>query len=139
MSHGAAHRVSLTARQGDEPQPASIDAVVDALYAGRKVGLRPIHDELIRTVTGFGADVSLMPKKGYISVRRDQQFAMIQPSTSTRIDVGLILRSEVEAADRLESAAGFNALFTHRVRVHLVSDIDNQLRLWLQNVYRAAG
>ena len=56
MNHGAAHRVSLTARQAGEPQPASTDGFVDGLYAGRKAGLRPIHDELIRTVTGFGAD-----------------------------------------------------------------------------------
>jgi uncharacterized protein DUF5655/uncharacterized protein DUF4287 len=139
MNHGAAHRVSLTARQASEPRPASVDGFVDGLYAGPKAGLRPIHDELIRTVTGLGADVSLVPKKGYLSLRRNKQFAMIQPSTATRIDVGLILRSEAEATERLEPAAGFNALFTHRVRVQSVADVDPQLRHWLDSAYRTAG
>jgi hypothetical protein len=64
---------------------------------------------------------------------------MIQPSTATRIDVGLILRSELEPDERLEPAAGFNALFTHRVRVHSAADVDAQLRRWLESAYQAAG
>lgn len=104
MSHGAAHRVSLTDREADGDKPASVDEITDTLYAGRKAGLRPVHDELMRMVTELGADVSLAPKKGYISLRRNKQFAMIQPSTVTRIDVGLILRSEVEPDERLEPA-----------------------------------
>ncbi len=80
-----------------------------------------------------------MPKKGYLSLRRNKQFAMIQPSTATRIDVGLILRSETEPAARLESAAGFNALFTHRVRVQSVTEVDDQLRRWLDDAYQSAS
>jgi Domain of unknown function (DUF4287)/Domain of unknown function (DUF5655) len=138
MNHGAAHRVSLTARQASEPQPVSAEGFVDGLYAGRKAGLRPVHDELIRAVTSLGTDVSLVPKKGYISLRRNKQFAMIQPSTATRIDVGLILRSEIERDERLEPTAGFNALFTHRVRVQSVADLDAQLRRGLEDAYQAA-
>jgi len=37
----------------------------------------------------------------------------VQPSAAGRIDLGLIL-GDVRAEGRLESAAGFNALFTHR-------------------------
>jgi hypothetical protein len=139
MSHGAAHRVSLTARQSGQEQPASVNDFTDTLYADKKAGLRPLHDRLMDVVDGLGTDVSLAPKKGYLSLRRNKQFAMIQPSTVTRIDVGLILRSEVEPDERLEPAAGLSALFTHRVRVQSAADIDARLRRWLESAYDSAG
>ena len=51
---------------------------------------------------------------------------MIQPSGAGRIDDDLILPAspETQPGPRLESAAGFNALFAHRVRVLAGADID---------------
>jgi hypothetical protein len=86
-----------------------------------------------------GPDVSLAPKKGYVSLRRPgKQFAMIQPSGAGRIDLGLILPG-VPPAGRLESSASFNALFTHRVRVTSAGDLDDALAGWLAAAYAAAG
>jgi hypothetical protein len=137
MSHGAAHRVSLLARQVAAPTANGADPA-DVLYAGRKAALRPVHDALIGAVSALGDDVEIAPKKGYLSLRRRKQFAMIQPSTTHRIDIGLILPG-VTPDGRLEPAAGFNALFTHRVRIATAEDIDAQLLGWLQTAYRAAG
>jgi Domain of unknown function (DUF5655)/Domain of unknown function (DUF4287) len=138
MTHGAAHRVSLQARQAAAPPVAADTDPADTLYLGAKAGLRPIHVALMEAIGTFGDDVEVAGKKGYLSLRRRRQFAMIQPSTSSRIDVGLVLRDE-PARDRLESAAGFNALFTHRVRVANVREVDAQLRSWLYEAYQAAG
>jgi hypothetical protein len=135
MTHGAAHRTALLARDAGSPSPAD---PVGALYSGRKAGLRPIHDKLIAVIGEFGDDITQMPKKGYISVRRTKQFAMIQPSTADRVDVGLILKG-TDPAGRLESAHGFNALFTHRVRIGSIADIDAELLTWLGNAYRSAS
>jgi Domain of unknown function (DUF5655)/Domain of unknown function (DUF4287) len=135
MTHGAAHRVALLARDARMPPPAD---PVGALYAGRKAALRPIHDKLIEVVSEFGDDVEQVPKKGYLSLRRARQFAMIQPSAADRIDVGLILKG-TEPAGRLESARGFNALFTHRVRIRSAADIDADLTGWLRDAYQDAG
>jgi Domain of unknown function (DUF5655) len=88
----------------------------DALYAGAKAGLRPIHDAVLGAVLAFGDDIETVPKKGYLSLRRRKQFAMIQPGTSRRVDLGLIL-GDVPPNGRLEPAARFNAMFTHRVRL----------------------
>ena len=63
---------------------------------------------------------------------------MIQPSAAGRIDLGLILR-DAPADTRLESAAGFNALFTHRVRLLRPADVDSQLIGWLQRAYDRAA
>jgi hypothetical protein len=155
MAHGAAHRISLLSRQAAVPDSASATAsdpaaasgpaaaspgeVADALYAGKKASLRPLHDQLMAQILGLGPDVSLAPKKGYVSLRRPRkQFAMIQPSGAGRIDLGLILPG-VPAADRLEPAGSFNALFTHRVRVTSAGDLDDALAGWMAAAYTAAG
>ena len=151
MAHGAAHRVSLLSRQAAVPDAALASAtasgpataspgeVADALYAGKKASLRPLHDQLMARILGLGPDVSLAPKKGYVSLRRPRkQFAMIQPSGAGRIDLGLILPG-VPAAGRLEPAGSFNALFTHRVRVTSAGDLDDALAGWLAAAYAAAG
>jgi Domain of unknown function (DUF5655)/Domain of unknown function (DUF4287) len=139
MTHGAAHRVSLVARQASAPPASASDAAdpVSVLYTGKKAAVRPLHDALMTAIMAFGADIELAPKKGYLSLRRSKQFAMLQPSAAGRIDVGLILPGE-PAQQRLESAAGFNALFTHRVRVAGLGDIDPELVGWLHRAYDRA-
>jgi hypothetical protein len=135
MTHGAAHRVSLLYRKDDEPSAG--DNPADALYTDRKAHLRPIHDAVMCAILRLGDDIEAAPKKGYLSLRRRKQFAMIRPSTATRLDVGLIL-DDVEPAGRLETAKGFNALFTHRVRLTSIADVDTQLVAWLARAYQHA-
>jgi len=137
MTHGAAHRVSIVARQAAQPAERDRDPI-SAMYTGKKAGLRPLHEALMKAAEALGDDIELAPKKGYVSLRRRKQFAMIQPSAAGRIDLGLILR-DMPADERLESAAGFNALFTHRVRLFGPADVDAQLISWLQRAYDHAG
>ena len=90
----------------------------------------------MRAITGLGGDVELAPKKGYVSLRRRKQFAMLQGG-ARGVSVGLILPG-VEPGGRLESAARWNALFTHRVRIGSTAEIDDELRAWLRDAYQAA-
>ena len=64
---------------------------------------------------------------------------MVQPSTTSRIDLGLILPATTPATGRLELAATFNPLFTHRVRITAATDLDDELRGWLATAYALAG
>jgi hypothetical protein len=143
MTHGSAHRIALKARDADAAsivqaaKASGTDPVAD-LYTGKKAGLKPLHDALMTAITTFGNDIELAPKKGYVSLRRKKQFAMIQPTTATRLDVGIILKDAL-TTERLESAASFNALFTHRVRVNSINDIDEHLITWLKQAYDLAG
>jgi hypothetical protein len=83
MTHGAAHRVSLVARQASAPTASAGDAADPAgvLYTGKKAVVRPLHDALMTAIMAFGPDIELAPKKGYLSLRRSKQFAMLQMST----------------------------------------------------------
>ncbi len=73
--------------------------VVDEIYSGPKAILRPIHDRLMSSIQSFG-EFEIAPKKGYLSLRRKKQFAMIGPGTKSRVDIGINIK-EVEPTDRL--------------------------------------
>jgi len=100
--------------------------------------LKPAYDAVREAILGFGDDVEPSPKKAYVSFRRKKQFVLVQPSTATRLDVGLNLKG-VEPSGRLESAEGFNAMCTHRVRVESAGAVDAELVAWLRRAYEAAG
>ncbi|HEY0871189.1 MAG TPA: DUF5655 domain-containing protein, partial [Acidothermaceae bacterium] len=139
LTHGAAHRVSLVAREALGTQQTRGDSetnVLDGLYAGKKTALRPIHNKLLAAVYALGKEIEIAPKKGYLSLRRRKQFAMIKPAAG-HVDVGLIL-DDAATTERLESAATFNALFTHRVRLREPRDVDGELTAWLKRAYTEA-
>lgn len=136
MGHGYANLVAMTALKGDAPEPGGEDLVA-AQYAGKKAGLRPPYDKLAAAVAKFGADVELSPKKTYVSLRRSKQFALVQPSTADRLDVGINLKG-VPAKGRLEASGSFNAMVSHRVRVASEKDVDAELLGWLRAAYDQA-
>jgi len=137
VTHGYANQIALAAlRPADAPEPGSA-GLVEAQYAGAKAALRPIYDALVSLVCKFGADVEVSPKKSYVSLRRSKQFALIQPTTATRIDVGINLKGQAPTA-RLEAPGSFNAMVSHRVRISAISDVDAELAGWLRKAYDAA-
>jgi len=134
LTHGAANRVALVYLAAAAPPPPA-DPVA-ALYADRPASVRAIHDRIWGIVDGLG-EVEVAPKKGYLSLRHRTQFAMIKPAAK-HVDLGLILPGE-PVTERLESAATFNALFTHRVRVRSEAEVDDQLAGWIRDAYHWAG
>jgi Domain of unknown function (DUF5655)/Domain of unknown function (DUF4287) len=138
VTHGYANQIALAAlRPADAPEPAG-DALVEAQYAGPKAALRPIYDALLAQVRKFGGDVEVSPKKAYVSLRRKKQFALIQPSTAARMDVGINLKGQAATA-RLEASGSFNAMVSHRVRVASLAEVNAELAAWLRRAYEAAG
>lgn len=136
FTHGYANMVSLQARQASSRDVDDADLVTNQ-YSGAKAKLRPIYDAVLAVVTDFGDDVEVSPKKAYVSLRRSKQFALVQPSTRTRLDVGINLGDE-PATDRLEASGSFNSMVSHRVRLTAVTDVDETLVTWLRQAYEAA-
>jgi hypothetical protein len=137
LTHGFANMIALQALQSDSHTAGDVDALVDAQYAGSKAALRPIYDALLVAVRKFGSDVEVSPKKAYVSFRRNKQFAIIQPSTATRVDVGINLKG-TEPAGRLEPSGSFNAMVSHRVRLSKPDEVDKELIGWLKQAYSEA-
>ena len=138
MTHGFANLVAHKTLESDGGSVSATDDLVAAQYSGPKAHLRPIYDALVAAVKKFGKDVEVAPKKAYVSLRRNKQFALIQPSTKTRVDLGINLKGK-NPGGRLEASGSFNAMVSHRVRLGEPTDVDAELVDWLQQAYQAAG
>ena len=136
VTHGFANLIAHCTLNPADDLPSGSE-LVDAQYAGKKADLRPIYAAVVKVVEGLGKDVELAPKKAYVSLRRNKQFGLIQPSTATRVDLGLNLKGE-PATERLEASGSFNAMVSHRVRLSAVSDVDAELVAWLKKAYAAS-
>ncbi len=136
IGHGYANLIAQETLRGIISDAPAGDDLVAAMFAGEKEKLRPIYDALLRQARSFGDDVEISPKKTYVSLRRTKQFALIQPSTKTRLDLGLNLK-DVPAAGPLEASGSFNAMCSHRIRLESVDMIDDQVVAWLRAAYDA--
>jgi predicted transport protein len=115
------------------------DELVAAQYAGAKEALRPVYDALVAAIAALGDDVVVAPRKTYVSFDRARQFALVQASTRTRVDLGMRL-DEATATDRLAAAGSFGSgNITHRVGLGAPEEVDAQVRAWLRAAYDGAA
>ena len=114
LTYGYANFIALKTRESKEGATQTGESLLDLQYSGKWSGLRSIYDAIIKKVTEFGEDVEIAPKKAYVSLRRNKQFAIVQPSTKTRVDVGINMKG-TEPEGRLEASGSFNAMGYHRV------------------------
>ena len=108
LGHGDANALVHALLQSDGQRAAqgkSTDAVLDEIYSGPKAVMRPIHNALMKHIAKFG-EFEIVPKKGYVSLRRKKQFAMIGPKTNTRFEVGINARNLQKNARLLEQPKG---------------------------------
>ncbi len=112
------------------------DSALDAIYTGPKAALRPLHEALMQAARGFGP-FEIASKKGYVSLRRKKQFAMLGPATNTRFELGLNMKG-VPATDRLlEQPPG--GMCNYKVKLAAGDVIDAEVIGWLRTAFDAAG
>ena len=141
MGHGDANTLVHYALQSDGASAAeaggtSASAVLDEIYAGPKAALRPIHDKFMTAIEGFGA-FEIAPKKGYVSLRRAKQFAMIGPATNTRVEVGLNMKG-LPGTARLEAQKP-GGMCQYKVKLTQAAEVDAELMAWVKAAFDAAG
>lgn len=141
MGHGDANTLVHVILKSDgasaaKASGATTDGVLNEIYSGAKAGLRPIHDVLMEAINRFGP-FEIAPKKGYVSLRRKKQFAMIGPATNTRFEVGLNMKG-VKATERLlEMPSG--GMCQYKVKLTDIKEVDKELIGWIKQAYDSAG
>lgn len=141
LGHGDANSLVHTLANSDgqraaQAQGATTDDVLNAIYAGPKAPLRPIHDQLMMAINEFG-EFEIAPKKGYVSLRRKKQFAMIGPASKGRVEVGLNMKG-VPPTERL-TALPAGGMCNYKVNVADPSEVDGELIDWIKQAYTSAG
>jgi len=117
------------------------DGYVAAMFTGRRAGLRRLYDELLKLGMSLGGDVRACPCQTIVPLYRRHVFAQIKPATNTRIDLGLSLKAETPAPDRLVDTGGLakKDRITHRIAIASASDIDSEVKYWLRYAYDLDG
>jgi len=136
ITHGFANTIVLLFRQEQAGGPPKKEDLVAKQYA-KKPELKELYDVLIDAVRQFGEDVELAPKKAYVSLRRSKQFAIIQPSTKSRIDLGLNLK-DVNAKDPLIEGDKWSGMCSHGIELFSLDDITDNVLAWLKEAYTQA-
>jgi len=115
---------------------------IEAMYAGPKASLRPLHDALVEQTLALGSDVKVSPAKTIVPIYRNHVFAQIKPATRTRIDLGLALKDvSRRIPKRLINTGGLEKgdRITHRIPLSQPSDIDATVLEWLRLAYDLDG
>ena len=137
FTHGNANTVVHFAKQSHAGAAENDTDWIAEQYKGKE-NLKPWYDKIMAEIYKFGNDIELAPKKAYVSLRRKKQFAIIQPSTKDRLDVGLNIKG-VAASGNVEEGSKWNAMCTHRIKVQDEKTINKDLFKWIKQAYDQAG
>ncbi len=137
LGHGHANAIVAVLLKS-ETRKTSGDEKLEQLCAGKKAIWRGTCDTLIARLKAFDPNVDALANETYVNVLiGKKKFAILQPSSAERFDVGIKLKG-VAPTDRLELAGSWNSMVTHRVRVSDPKQIDTELLAWLRQAYNAA-
>jgi hypothetical protein len=141
LSYGDAHNLALYALKADAQLAAkekglSTSDVLNEIYSGPKASLRPIHETLMNTIQQFG-EFEIVPKKGYVSLRRKRQFAMLGPASNTRFELGINIKN-LETDERLTPQPA-GSMCNYKVKLTDASQVDETVLNWVRRAYEAAG
>ena len=136
LGHGHANLIVHEAK-GGLAMYDDTDSLLETQYKGKE-NMRGWYDAIIAEVKKMGKDIEINPKKSYVSLVRKKQFALIQPSTKTRMDVGINLKG-VPPHGMAEASGSWNAMCTHRIRIEEAKAVNKELIGLIKQAYEMAG
>ena len=134
MSHGDANAV-IHHLMGNKAKFVHDDALAE-IYTGAKAALLSLHEKVLSEIEAMG-EFEVAPKKGYVSLRRKKQFAMVGPATKTQVEIGLNMKG-IEGTERL-IAQPPGGMCQYKVRIADASDVDTELVGWIRMAFESAG
>lgn len=130
LAHAAAGKAAAPADEAGAADP------LDEIYSGKKAHLRPVHDAVLSAVTAWG-DFEVAPKKGYVSLRRKKQFAMLGPKNAERAELGINLKDDVGSERIVAQKPG--GMCQYAVSLAEPGEVDAEVLSVLRRAYAAAG
>jgi predicted transport protein len=135
FTHGFANLVAHKAKKSDANSAENPEALITQQYQGKEA-LKEIYDTLIAEVSTYGDSLKIAPKKAYVSLRNNKQFATLKPASKTRFEIGLNLKEFSPTARLLAEKP--NAMCTHKLNVTHPNEVDEELKNWLRLAYNRA-
>jgi predicted transport protein len=136
FTHGNANMLVHYAKQTHAGAAENSDDLITEQYRGKE-NLKSWYNKIMAAINKFGNDIEISPKKAYVSVRRKKQFAILQPSTKDRLDVGLNIKG-IAPSGIVEDGSKWNAMCTHRIKVENEKTINKDLIDWIKKAYEQA-
>jgi hypothetical protein len=113
---------------------ASADELIDGQYRDRPA-IRPIYDRLIEHLPDVG-EVEVQARKTYVAlIGPKRTFASIQPTTKTRVDIGLRFDDATLARGLAPAKSIGQSSMTHKLGLSSVDDVDAESIGWLRRAY----
>jgi hypothetical protein len=112
------------------------DVLIDEQYADRPA-IRPTFDRLVEVLPTIGA-VELQARKTYVALLTPRRtFASIQPTTKTRIDIGLRFDDATDAKGLEPAKSIGQSSMTHKLALSSPGDVNHETVGWLRRAYEA--
>ena len=137
LTHGFANLLAHKAQGSDAGSAENQDDLITKQYQGKEQ-LKAIYNKLMTEIQKFGKDIEIAPKNNYVSLRRKKQFAILQPATKTRFEIGINLKGQ-DAKGKLEAISSANSMCSHKINITDTKDIDKEIIEWLKKAYDKAG
>ena len=93
FTHGFANLVAHKAKETDAGSAENTDDLIISQYKGKE-HFKPFYEKLLSEILTFGNDIEIAPKNTYVSLRRKKQFAILNPATKTRFEIGINLKGQ---------------------------------------------
>jgi len=135
LTHGFANLIAHKSKGSDAGSVENPDDLITAQYKGKE-NPKAIYDKLISKIQSLGNDIEVAPKNAYVSLRRKKQFAILQPATKTRFEIGINLKGQ-EPIGKLEAEKP-NSMCSHKIKVSDINEIDKEIMNWIKTAYENA-
>jgi len=137
FSYGFANLVAHKSKGSDAGSVEDSSELIEKQYKGKE-HFKPLYETLMTEIMKFGNDIEVAPKNAYVSLRRKKQFALLQPATKTRFEIGLIIKGQ-DAKGILEVIPAANAMCSHKINIESEQDITSEVLNWIKVAYDKAG
>ena len=125
--------IADAAAQATGWQRPSNESYTDSQYAGEKAALRPIFDALRHLAEACGEDVVMEGRGGYTPFVHRRQFMAVEPSSKTKLVLGLRFKNAPVTPLLEEGKAPGQC--THRIIFTSTDQISPEVRILIKMAY----